>query len=119
MPDTTVSLAAIALAATSIGGVIWVVKYLAKTLSEDLKEHTKAALIGAQASREQKAASTEVLIFMKNLNGKLAKATIQTAANTDKMLHRLDDSATILVKDTKRAADAAETVRATLEESNK
>mgnify|MGYP001567785310 CR=1 FL=1 len=115
MTENTVAIAAIALAGTSIASVIWVVKWLAKTLSVDLREHTKAALIGAQASREQKKASTEVLVFMKNLNGKLAQATIQTATNTSKILHSLDDSATTLAKDTKRAADAVKKVKTDLE----
>lgn len=66
-----VALAAIALAATTVGGLIWVVKYLASTLSQDLKEHTQAAI-------SQKEASEEVLIFMKNLNGKLTQAAIDT-----------------------------------------
>lgn len=78
MIDSTVPLAAISLAATAIVGVIWLAKYLAKTLSHDLREHTKAAVGLTIAAQEQKEASTEVLKFMKNLNGKLAKATIQT-----------------------------------------
>ena len=72
-----VSIAAIALAATAIGGVIWVVKYLAKTLSNDLQEHTKAATELTIAAQEQTKASNEVLIFMKKLNGKLEGAVIQ------------------------------------------
>jgi len=63
------TLAAIALAATTVGALIWVVKYFANTLSTDLKEHTKAA-------QEQTRASREVLKFMKNLNGKLEGAFI-------------------------------------------
>lgn len=99
MNDAEVALAAIALAGTSIGGVIWVIKYMAKTLTEDLKAHTKAAvqqreasLRSADASRELSLTvervgkqaelsarnSEEQLKFMKALNGKLAKATIQT-----------------------------------------
>lgn len=77
--DNTVALAAIALAGTAIGAVIWVVKYLANTLSKDMREHTTAAIELTLASREGAAASNEVLMFMKNLNGKLAKATIATA----------------------------------------
>lgn len=83
--ENTVAIAAISLAGATVTGLIWVMKYFAKTLSHDLKEHTKAAINqtiaskdSAAASREQKAASQEVLMFMKNLNGKLAKATIQT-----------------------------------------
>lgn len=61
-----------------MAGLIWLAKFVAKTLGEDLKEHTKAAIHATQASKEQTKASKEVLTFMKNLNGKLAKATIQT-----------------------------------------
>lgn len=83
--QNAVALASIGLAASAVAGVIWVVKYLAKTLSKDLTEHTKAAIESknasldqARASRESANASKEMLTFMKSLNGKLAKATIQT-----------------------------------------
>lgn len=64
-----VALAAIALAGTTVGGLIWVVKYFAETLSKDLKEHTAAAIKQAESS-------DEVLKFMKNLNGKLEGAFV-------------------------------------------
>lgn len=83
--ENAVALAAIGLASTTVLGLIWLAKFVAKTLGRDLKEHTKAAEHQtasnrelSKASREQTKASTEVLQFMKNLNGKLAKATIQT-----------------------------------------
>lgn len=78
MNDNGVALAAIGLAGTTVTGIIWVVRYFAKTLSKDLREHTKAAVRQAQASKEQVKASKEVLEFMKNLNGKLANITHQT-----------------------------------------
>lgn len=80
--DNAVALAAIALAASSVTGLIWLAKFVAKTLGEDLREHTKAAIKQSQAAKEQakesrKAAeaSQEVLDFMKRLNGKLPKIT--------------------------------------------
>lgn len=76
--DNAVALAAIGLAASSVAGLIWLAKFVAKTLGKDLQEHTKAAIKSAEASKKQVEASHEVLTFMKNLNGKLAKATIQT-----------------------------------------
>ena len=83
--DNAVALAAIGLASTTVVGLIWLAKFVANTLGKDLKEHTQAALHQtesnkelAKASRQQTKASGEVLSFMKNLNGKLAKATIQT-----------------------------------------
>lgn len=80
MNDQSVSLAAIGLAVTAVGAVVYVVKYLAETLSQDLREHTKAATELAQAAKEQKKASNEVLIFMKRLNGQLEGAVIQKVA---------------------------------------
>lgn len=71
--ENTVAIAAIGLAATTVACLVWVVKFLAKTLSQDLQEHTKAAI-------KQTQASNEVLKFMKNLNGKLegaVKAKVQ------------------------------------------
>ena len=95
MDGTEVALAAIGLAATSIGGVIYVVKYLASTLSKDLKEHTKASIAAASASNQLEKTvakvgkqaelsaknSEEQLIFMKKLNGKLENAIIQKVTN--------------------------------------
>ena len=83
--DSEVALAALGVLATAVAGIVWLARYFARELSKDLKEHTKAA-IGqqqsnkevARASKEQAEASREVLAFMKNLNGKLANATIQT-----------------------------------------
>lgn len=71
--DNAVALAAIALATTTVACLVWVVKYLAKTLSKDLQEHTKAA-------QSQTRASNEVLKFMKNLNGKLENAYVEKAS---------------------------------------
>lgn len=83
--DNAVALASIALAASSVTGLIWLAKFVAKTLGKDLQEHTKAALKQSQAAKEQAkesrkaaAASKEVLTFMENLNGKLGKITHQT-----------------------------------------
>jgi hypothetical protein len=72
MGANEVALAAITLAASTVAGLIWVVKYLAKTLTVGLKEHT-------QAAQSQTKASKEVLKFMKNLNGKLENAYIEKA----------------------------------------
>ena len=96
--ESEVALAAIALAGTSIAGVIWIAKYFAKELTKDLKAHTLAAeqqrqaslksaeasislektvsKVGAQAELSA-ANSQEQLKFMKKLNGKLENAVIQ------------------------------------------
>lgn len=84
MPESTVSLAAIGLAGTAIGGVIWLAKYFAKELSHYLREHTKAATNLAQAAKGQEAASKEVLTFMKKLNGKLPVLVGEKIKQADK-----------------------------------
>lgn len=78
MNDNAVTLAALGILATSVAGTIWLAKYFANTLSGDLREHTRAATKLADAADRQDASSKEVLVFMRALNGKLAKATIQT-----------------------------------------
>jgi len=89
--DNGVALAAIALAGTTVTALIWVVKYVTKELAEDLKEHTKASIAAAAASKELKITvakvgkqaelsarnSEEQLKFMKKLNGKLENAIVQ------------------------------------------
>lgn len=94
MVENTVSLAAIGLAATLAGGIIWLAKYFAKELSVDLKEHTRAATNLSVASKSLQATvekvgkqaevsaknSEEQLKFMKKLNGKLENAIIQKVA---------------------------------------
>lgn len=74
------------------GSVVWTVKWFAKNYGGDIKAHTLAATKSASASTKlatavdknteastaQIASNDQVLTFMKNLNGKLAKATIQT-----------------------------------------
>jgi len=84
MPENTVSLAAIGLAGTAIGGVIWLAKYFAKELSRDLREHTKAATNLASAAQEQQKASKEVLTFMKKLNGRLPALVGEKIKQADK-----------------------------------
>lgn len=96
--DNAVALAAIALAGTAVGSLVWVMKYFAKTLTADLKEHTKAVVQQREASLKSAKASIslertvkqvgqqaelsaknsqEQLIFMKKLNGKLEGAIVQ------------------------------------------
>jgi hypothetical protein len=70
--NETVSLALVALAASAVTALFWVVKYFAKSLTSALKEHTLAA-------QSQTKASDEVLKFMINLNGKLENAYIEKA----------------------------------------
>lgn len=69
MDGTEVALAAIGLAASAVGGGIWLMKYAAKELARDIREHTKAA-------QSQAKSNEEMLEFMRNLNGRLRK-TVQ------------------------------------------
>jgi hypothetical protein len=78
--NSAVAIAAITLAGTSVAGLIWVIKYAAKTLSKDLRAHTKASTelekTVKQVGREAKLSaknSMELLTFMKSLNGRLPK----------------------------------------------
>lgn len=97
--ENAVAIAALGLAGTTVGALIWALKYLGNTLAKDLQEHTQAAIEQKNAAIEQTETlrslkktvkivgrqaeltgknSQEQLVFMKALNGKLAKATIQT-----------------------------------------
>lgn len=78
MHGEEVALASLALAATAVGAIIWITKYFANTLSEDLKEHTRAAVEQTTASKELIKTvrlvgknSQEHYLFMKKLNGSL------------------------------------------------
>lgn len=79
-------IALITLLVSGLGGaMIWTVKWFAKHYGADMKAHTKAAVSQSQSNKKLSTAvdkntesNEEVLTFMKNLNGKLAKATIQT-----------------------------------------
>lgn len=77
---TEITLAALALAATSVGAIIYIAKWAINELSKDIKAHTKAAIEqknasikAARASDRATKASGEVLLFMRKLNGKLPK----------------------------------------------
>lgn len=95
MDGNAIALAAIALAATSMGAVIWMAKYFATRLADDLVAHTKAAYKQVEASNKQTKASDEVLTFMKNLNGRLANAAIATAKSNKEILDTLQGSAAL------------------------
>ncbi|SIC58410.1 hypothetical protein [Mycobacteroides abscessus] len=68
--DNTVAIAAIGLATTAIGCLVWVVRFVVEKLTVALEENTKASIKQAQSS-------DDVLKFMKNLNGKLEGAFVE------------------------------------------
>lgn len=80
------------------GAVIFFGKWFAKNYGKDMKAHTEAALNSSVASKQLTKAvdrntesNDQVLTFMKNLNGKLAKATIQTVKE-QKVEHQIIES---------------------------
>lgn len=82
---TTIIIALIALIGTLAAAIVWVLKWAVRNYGDDIKAHTNAANKLAKASdnlsksvNKNTHSNQEVLTFMKNLNGKLAKATIQT-----------------------------------------
>lgn len=77
MSDNAVALAALGILGGAVVTIGWVARFGLTVLSKDLREHTKAAIDEANASRESAEASKEMLVFMKTLSNKLAKATIQ------------------------------------------
>lgn len=72
-----VALAAIALAATAVGAMVWSNRFMTEKLTKTLDENTRASV--SQAS-----SSDEVLKFMKNLNGKFEKAYIDKRKEIEK-----------------------------------
>ncbi len=85
MENNTVALASLGVLATCVGLMVWVVKKVLNDIAPALNKHshaadgiTEATKKNTQASVKSIEASNEMLVFMKNLNGKLAKATIQT-----------------------------------------
>lgn len=97
---TEVLIASLALVGTSIGGLLWAMKYFARTLGKDLVAHTKAAQAQTRTNKEvakmmdtntkamdaNTKANEEVLLFMRNLNGRLAKATVETIKESKELI---------------------------------
>lgn len=73
-----IALAAIAIVATSVGALIWIIKFLMKEMRLSLDRNAKAHLKVAAATDKNTKVSQETLTFLRALNGKVAKATIQT-----------------------------------------
>lgn len=76
--DTSVSIAAIAIVATCVTALIWIVKFLMLQMRKSLDNNAKSHLKVAQATDKNTKVAEETLTFLKALNGKVAKATIQT-----------------------------------------
>jgi ABC-type protease/lipase transport system fused ATPase/permease subunit len=101
--STYIIIALIGLVGTQGAAVLYFGKWFTRSYGNDLRAHTKAA-ISQTNSNKQLARSvdrniesnTQILNFMKNLNGKLAKATIQTVkeqtVNEQKVRHQTIES---------------------------
>lgn len=76
--DTSVAVAAIAVVATCVASLVWIVKFLMMQMRASLERNAKAHLRVAQATDKNTKVSEETLKFMQNLNGRLAKITQQT-----------------------------------------
>jgi len=73
--ENAVAIASITLAGTTVAGLIWVMKYFAKELTKDLKEHTKAALQQREASLKSANASASLEKTVKKV-GKQAELSM-------------------------------------------
>lgn len=78
MGDSTVAMAALGVLATCVGLMTWVVKKVLGDVAPALNRHADTATELSGAVKKNTESNAELLAFMKNLNGKLAKATIQT-----------------------------------------
>lgn len=76
--DNAVALSALGVLATSVGLMAWVVKKVLGDVAPALNKHADTALQLSDAVEKNTKSNDEMLAFMKNLNGKLSKATIQT-----------------------------------------
>ena len=90
--SATIIIALVSLLGVLAAALIWMLKWAIGHYGDDIQAHTKAANNLAKASenlaksnkqmaeavKKNTESNDQVLIFMKNLNGKLAKATIQT-----------------------------------------
>lgn len=78
MANDTAMIAAIGVVATSVGALVWIVKFLMTEMRHSLDKSAKAHDKVAAATDKNTAVSVETLTFMKALNGKLLKAAKQT-----------------------------------------
>lgn len=71
LDGTEVVVAALGIVVTCVAALIWIVKFLMKEMRNSLDRNAKATDKNTQVS-------TETLKYLRSLNGKVAKATIQT-----------------------------------------
>lgn len=73
-----VLLAALGIVLASVTALVWIVKFLMIEIKSSLDGSAKAHEKVAKATDKNTEVSNETLKFLKALNGKVAKATIQT-----------------------------------------
>lgn len=78
MEGTEVALAAIGIVATAVAALVWIVKFLMTEMRRSIDKNTKSHEKLSKTTQKNTEVSNETLKFMKRLNGKLEKATIQT-----------------------------------------
>ncbi len=78
MDSNTVALTALGIVITAVAALVWIVKFLMLQMRASLDRNAKAHLKVAQATNKNTKVSEETLKFLRALNGKVAKATIQT-----------------------------------------
>jgi hypothetical protein len=78
MDGNTVALSALGVLATCVALMAWVVKKVLGDVAPALTKHAETAEGLGIAVEKNTQSNEELLTFMKNLNGKLAKATIQS-----------------------------------------
>lgn len=77
MDENGVAIAALGVLATSIGTMAWVVKKVLGDVAPALHKHAETASELSESVKKNTESSTELLVFMRKLNGKLENAYIQ------------------------------------------
>lgn len=78
MDSNAVAIAALGIVVTAVAALVWIVKFLMLQMRASLDRNAKAHLRVAEATNKNTQVSEETLKFLRALNGKVAKATIQT-----------------------------------------
>lgn len=78
MDSNAVAIAALGIVVTAVAALVWIVKFLMVQMRASLDRNAKAHLKVAEATSKNTEVSQETLKFLRALNGKVARATVQT-----------------------------------------
>lgn len=78
MDSNAVAITALGIVVTAVAALVWIVKFLMLQMRASLDRNAKAHLKVAEATNKNTKVSEETLKFLRALNGKVAKAAIQT-----------------------------------------